>query len=103
MDDNGKPFGFWRALGDAEFWLLLATAASGGLGLAWWVGVPLSVAGLSISSLPKYVHLWPKARELDAELVWWRTVGLSVLGTVAASVGAFIFGVASHALFATWK
>jgi len=32
-------------------------------GVAWWVMVPLVVAGLSIVSMPKYIALWPRARK----------------------------------------
>ncbi len=96
MADDGKPFGFWRALGNAEFWLLLVTALSGALGLMWWVSVPLCVAGISISSLPKYVTLWPRARETGSELEWWKTVGLSMMNALAASSAVFVFGMAAR-------
>jgi hypothetical protein len=46
-----------RALRMPEYWLLLVTALAGCLGVAWWIAVPLATAGLSISSLPKYVEL----------------------------------------------
>lgn len=95
-----RPEALPRALVSPEFWLLGATAAAGSFGVAWWVAVPLCVAGLSISSLPKYVRLWPKAFDLGAEVVLWRTVGLSALGTVAASGAAFGLGVVLRVLFA---
>jgi hypothetical protein len=96
MEDDGRPVSFRRALGQAEFWLLFVTAVGGAMGLQWWVGVPLCVAGLSLSSLPKYIGLWPRAREAGAELMWWKTVGLSTFNALAASVAAFVLGIVVH-------
>jgi hypothetical protein len=61
-----------------------------------WVVVPLLVAGLSISSLPKYIALWPRAQRAGAERVWWQTVMLSVLNNVAAAGGAFLLGIVTR-------
>jgi hypothetical protein len=99
--DQVLRMSFLRAFVKAEFWLLVLTAAAGQMGLAWWVCVPLCLAGLSVSSLPKYVQLWPKAREVGGERVWWQSVGISVSGALAASVAAFVFGVALRVVFAT--
>ena len=85
---------FWQALRASEFWLLLVSAVAAVLGLPWWVVVPLTVAGLSISSLPKYIELWPRAVEANVQGEWWRTVGLSLLNTLGASVAAFMMGLA---------
>jgi hypothetical protein len=41
---------------------------------------------LSISSLPKYIALWPRAHEVGAEAEWWKTVLLSVLNNLHASL-----------------
>src|SRR5579862_2418456 len=90
---------FGRAFGNVEFWLLLATAFAGAFGVGWWVGVPLCMAGLSISSLPKYMRLWPKAREVGGESTWWGTVGLSLLVSLAASVATYGAGAAARLLF----
>ena len=46
---------WWRA---PEYWLLVAAMFVSMLGVAWWIVVPLTVAGLSVSSLPKYIGLW---------------------------------------------
>jgi hypothetical protein len=35
----------------------------------WWVVLPLTLAGLSIDSLPKFVALWPRAQDVGAERV----------------------------------
>lgn len=83
--DEERPLTFWRAFRRAEFWLLLATAACGAYGVSGWIVVPLTTAGLSISSLPKYVRMWPRAQRVGAQAVWWRVVGLSTgLGVLTA-------------------
>ena len=91
-DDDAKPMTFGRALRSAEFWLLLVAAACSMSGLRWWVVVPLTVAGLSVSSLPKYIELWPRARDVGAAGAWWLTVGLSMLNSLAAAVGCVLLG-----------
>jgi hypothetical protein len=58
----------------------------------WIVVVPLAVAGLSISSLPKYIALWPRADQVGAEAEWWKTVLLSLLNNLAAACAAFLLG-----------
>jgi len=54
---------WWRA---PEYWLLVAAMFVSMLGVAWWIVVPLTVAGLSVSSLPKYIGLWPRAESAGA-------------------------------------
>ena len=61
-------------------------------GVRWWVVVPLTVAGLTISSLPKYIELWPRARDVGAAWAWWTTVGLSTLNSLAAAIGCVLVG-----------
>ena len=56
-------------------------------GVAWWVTVPLVGAGLSIVSMPEYVALWPRAREVGAELEWWKTIALSMFNNLACACG----------------
>lgn len=92
MDDDDKPIGFWRALRQSEFWLLCAGAVAAMFGVPWWVTVPLMVAGLSISSLPKYIELWPRARNVGAEWQWMVTVALSELNALAAACGTHLAG-----------
>jgi hypothetical protein len=86
-DDKGRRF--WRA---PEFWLLLVAAFTSMWGVAWWVVVLLTVTGLSISSLPKYIELWPRARNAGAEAEWWKTVALSAFNNVAAACAALMLG-----------
>ena len=59
--------------------------------------VPLVVAVLSIVSMPKYVALWPRAREVGAELEWWKTITLSMFNNLACACGVQLLGV-----FARW-
>jgi hypothetical protein len=61
----------------------------------YWPGpivIPLTLAGLSISSLPKYVELWPRAERVGAQAEWWKIVGLSFFNSLAAAVAAFVLG-----------
>jgi hypothetical protein len=83
---------FRRALRAPEFWLLLVTALAGCFGVSGWIAVPLATAGLSISSLPKYVALWPRVRAVGAEWEGWTTVALSMFNNIAASCAAFVLG-----------
>ena len=80
---------FWRA---PEFWLLLVGAFVSMIGVRWWVVVPLVLGGLSLSSLPKYLELWPRARDVGAQVEWWKTVALSTFNSLAAAVAAFVLG-----------
>jgi hypothetical protein len=93
VEEDRKPLTVWRALRAAEFWLLLVAAIAAVFRVPWWVTVPLVMGGLSISSLPKYVELWPRARAVGAELEWWKTVGLSSFNNLAAACGAHVLGV----------
>ena len=88
-EDEDKRQSFWRA---PEFWLLLAASGVSTLGVTGWIVIPLALVGLSISSLPKYIELRPRAERVGAQAEWWKTVGLSVLNNLAAAVGAFVLG-----------
>ena len=98
-DDDRKPLTFLGALRAPEFWLLLVAAIAATCGVAWWIVVPLATAGLSISSLPKYVELWPRVRAAGAEWEGWKTVALSIFNSIAASCAAFAMGVVSRWLW----
>ena len=98
-DGDERPLTFWRAVRQSEFWLLAAAAVAAMFGVAWRVTVPLVVAGLSMSSLPKYIALWPRAREVGAEGEWWRTVARSELCATAAAGGAHVAGVLTRWLW----
>ena len=91
-DENDKPVTLRRALRMPEFWLLLVASAAACFGVRWWVVVPLAVAGLSISSLPKYIELWPRVRAVGAEWEGWKTIALSMFNKLATSVAAFAVG-----------
>jgi hypothetical protein len=97
IDDNKLTFR--RALRMPEYWLMVATALAGGFGVPWWIAVPLATAGLSISSLPKYVELWPRVRAVGAEWEGWKTVALSMFNNIAGSCAAFVLGVLSRWLW----
>jgi hypothetical protein len=97
--DDDEPMTFRRALRMPEYWLLLVTALAGCLAVEWWLAVPLATAGLSISSLPKYVELWPRVRAVGAEWEGWKTVALSMFNNIATSCAAFVFGVLSRWLW----
>jgi hypothetical protein len=87
--EANKVKSFWR---EPEFWLLLVAALASTFGTAWWLVLPLTVAGLSISSLSKYVELWPRAKIAGAQSEWWKTVLLSTLNSLGAAWGAFVLG-----------
>ena len=56
--------------------------------------LPLTLAGLSIASLPKYAALWPRARRAGAEREWLLTVCLSMFNNLATACAAFLLGIA---------
>ena len=91
MKDD-EPVTFRRALRAPEFWLLTVTAFGAAAGLQWWIGLPLCIAGLSISALPKYIEMWPRAREVDAEREWVITVALSMFNKLGATCGVYLHG-----------
>lgn len=98
MNDDA-PMTFRRALRASEFWLLVVAATAAMSGVPWWVTVPLVVAALSVSSLPKYTDLWSRAREVGAEWEWWKTVGLSAFNSISAACGAHVLGIATRWLW----
>jgi hypothetical protein len=92
---EGTP-SIWRALRSPEFWLLMVASLTAAGGVSGWIVVPLTVAGLSISSVPKFVALWPRARRAGAGREWWLMVGLSMFNNFATSCAAFLLGIAIH-------
>jgi hypothetical protein len=94
MRDADERLTFRRALRAPEFWLLVTAALAAAGGLPWSVVVPLTLAGLSIASLPKYAALWPRARRAGAEREWLVTVCLSMLNNLATACAAFLLGIA---------
>ena len=91
--NEGKPLTIWRALRASEFWLLIVAMLTAMAGVKWWVVVPLTLAGLSVANLPKYLALWPRARNAGADRAWWITVGLSMFNNLATACAAFLLGI----------
>lgn len=91
IGDDDRPLTVRRALREPEFWLLLVAGVCGGFGVSGWVVVPACMAGLLISSLPKYGKLYPRARAVGAEVAFWATVTASV--AIAGIAAGAAFGV----------
>jgi hypothetical protein len=89
MRDADERLTFRRALRAPEFWLLVV-ASLAAASVRWRVVVPLTLAGLSVASLPKYAALWPRARRAGAEREWLLTVSLSIFNNLATSCAAFL-------------
>jgi len=94
MGDPGGRLTFRRALRAPEFWLLVTASLAATGGVQAWVAVPLTLAGLSITSLPKYAALWPRARRAGAERAWLIIVSLSMFNNLATACAAFLLGTA---------
>jgi hypothetical protein len=92
MSDDDRPLTFLRALRAAEFWLLLVTAIAAGCGVSAQITIPATIAGLLISSLPKYVPLRARAKAVGAERMFWATVLSSILIATVASIATFVLG-----------
>ena len=90
---------FGRALRDKIFWLLALTAAAGLTQLPWWWVLPLTLAAISIATLPKYIALWTRAQAVGAERAWWRTVALSIVNSAVTVLLAYLVGAAVRWLF----
>ena len=93
MTDADGRLTLRRALRAPEFWLLIAAGLAAAGGVQWWIVVPVTLAGLSIASLPRYVALWPRARRAGAERAWLVTVSLSMFNNLATSCAAFLLGI----------
>jgi hypothetical protein len=53
LDGDDRPLTVRRALRSPEFYLLLVGCVAAVAGIGVWIVVPMLVAGLSISPLPK--------------------------------------------------
>lgn len=80
------------ALKSAEFWLLLVAAMCAGFGVSGTITIPATMAGLLMSSLPKYGPLYPRANAVGADAAFWATVLASILIAAAASIAAHVLG-----------
>ena len=78
----------------AEFVLLVLCAACGFGAVSGLVVVPVGVAGLLVSSLPKYLVFWERAKEVDRLGVVKASMALSVLNAFVAVTAAFGLGLA---------
>ena len=98
-DEREEAMTIRRALRQPEFWLLVVAAIATTAGLSAWFVMPTTVAGLSISSLPKYIALWPRAAAVGAHRAWWTTVLLSMLNNLGAAAGVVMVGTLSRWLW----
>ena len=96
LGDEDRPLTGWRALRSPEYWLLLVGCLAAGAGVGAMLVVPLLVAGLSISSLPKHIASWPRARRADAEREWCQTVVSSIFNNLATACVTFLLGIVAR-------
>ena len=94
--DNADDASTRSAIRSPEFWLLLVAAMAPGFGVTGWITIPGTVAGLLVSSLPKYGPLYPRAKAVGATAAFWATMMASVL--LASIVSVAIYGLGC----ATW-
>ena len=80
------------AIRSPEFWLLFVAAMAAGFGVSGWISVPATIAGLLISSLPKYLPLYPRTKAVGAEAAFWTTVLASILNATTAGFAAYLLG-----------
>ena len=90
--DHVPPFGTHSAIRSPEFWLLFAAAMAAGFGLSGWISIPATTAGLLISSLPKYLPLYPRAKAVGAVAEFWATVLASILNATIVGIAVFLLG-----------
>ena len=90
--DDVPTLGTRSAIRSPEFWLLFAAAMAAGFGLSGWISVPATISGLLISSLPKYLPLYPRAKAVGAEAAFWTTVLASILNATTAGFAAYLLG-----------
>lgn len=90
--DDQLPLTFGRALRSAEYWLLLTAALAAGFGVSAWLTIPATMAGLLVSSLPKYVLHYGRAREVGAVAAFWYTITASLFNAAIAAVAATLAG-----------
>ena len=98
--DDDPQSGFGSAFRSPEFWLLFVAAMAAGFGMSGWICVPVTIARLLISSLPKYLPLYPRAKAAGAEAAFWATVLASVLIATTVGIAAFLLGKATGRLWA---
>lgn len=92
MPNDDKPPTFLAALKAAEFWLLLVAAIAAGCGVSATITIPATMAGLLISSLPKYGALYPRAKAAGATAAFWMTIATSIALAAVTSIAAHAAG-----------
>ena len=80
------------AIRSPQFWLLFVAAMTAGFGVSGWISVPATIAGLLISSLPKFLPLYPRATAVGAETAFWMTVLASIMNATTVGFAAFLLG-----------
>jgi hypothetical protein len=93
-DEPDERLSIRAALRAPPFWLLITAATAAMMSVPWWITTPLALSGLLIASLPKYIELWPRARNAGAEWQWWNSVALSTFNSLAAACAAHMLGIA---------
>ena len=91
-DHDTKPLTMLAAMKAAEFWLLLVAAMAAGIGVSAAITIPATMAGLLISSLPKYDPLYPRAKAAGAKAEFWITITLSIAIAAVTSTAAHVLG-----------
>ena len=92
IDPYDAPRSSPSAIRSPEFWLLFVAAIAAGFGVAGWISVPATITGLLISSLPKYLPLYPRAKAIGAVAAFWVTVLASVLNAATVGFTTFLLG-----------
>jgi hypothetical protein len=93
VGNDNHPQINWRALRSPESCLLLVGCIAADAGVGVSIVVPLIVVGLSISSLLKYLSIWPIAERVGAQRDWWQAVAFSLLGNLVVACAVCIAGV----------
>lgn len=88
-DTSSTPRSALRA---SEFWLLLVVVMAAGFGVSAWITIPACMAGLLISSLPKYVPPYARAKAMGADTAFWSTILGSIAIAATASIAAHLLG-----------
>ncbi len=91
-DPDDAPVTFLRALRSAEFWLLFVAALAAGFGVSAMITIPATLAGLLMSSLPKYIPLHARAKAVGADVAFWAMILSSILICTATSIAAHVVG-----------
>lgn len=75
-----------------DYLLLVVCAACGFGGVTGLVVVPVGTVGLCLSSLPKYLPFWQRAKEVDKLSAVMSSMVISVLNAFVAVAAAYGLG-----------